>query len=132
MYLGLCFEFSNFPVFCICPMFFMIEWFLMVSTLLLNCTFTGSVVCFSMIVSRIWCNFCFVYDVCNLALVGKGEIRFIYTTTVYCQYLLFRDYFFIMHIDNRFNICYAVITYFHIIFVEYFMIFMVVWKIFLN
>ena len=136
LYLGICFEFFKSPVFlwklCICPMFFMIKWFLMVSITLFKCTFAGSVVYFLMIVSKVWCNVCSAYYVRNLALVGKGTIRFIYTITFYCICFLFRDYFFVMHIDNSFNICYAAITYFHVIFVEYFMIFMVVWKIFLN
>ena len=76
--------------------------------------------------------FCFAYYVRNLTLVLGGTIRFIYRITVYCLCFLFRDYFFLMHIDNWFNICHAAITYFHIIFVDYFMIFMVVWKTFLN
>ena len=96
----------------------------MVSMSLFKCTFAGSAVYFSMIVSKIWCNFCFVYYVPNLALVGKGTIRFIYTITVYCLYFIFCDYFFIMHSGNWFNICHAAITYFHIAFVEYFIIFM--------
>ena len=134
MYLRLCFEFFKSPVFlrkfCICPMFFMIEWFLMVSITLLNCTFTGSVVYFFMIVSKVWCNICFVCYVRNLTLFGKEAIRFTDTITFYCLCFLFRDYFFVINIDNWFNICHAAITYFHVIFVEYFMIFVVVWKIF--
>ena len=112
--------------FCFCRMFFMIEWFLMVFILLFKCTFASSLVCFSKIISKIWCSFCFVYYVRNLALVGKGKIKFIYTFTTYCSCCLFRDSFFIMHIDNWFNICQTAVTYFHIIFVEYLMIFMVV------
>ena len=34
-----------------------------------------------------------------MALVGKGTIRFIYTITFYCFCFLFRDYFFVMHIN---------------------------------
>ena len=136
MYLRFCFEFFKSPVFlrkfCICPMFFMIEWFLMVSITLFKCTFTASVVYFLMIVLKVSCSFCFVYYVRNLALVGKWAIRFIYTITFYCFCFLFRDYFFAMHIDNWFNIYHAAMTCFYIIFIEYFMIFMVVWKNFLN
>ena len=135
LYLRLCFEFFKSPVllrkFYICPMFFMIEWFLMVSILLFKCTLAGSIVWFSMINSNIWCNFCFVYYARILALVGKGAIRFIYTITVYCLCSVFRFYFFIVHTDNWFDICHAATTYYHNIFGEYF-IFMVVWKMFLN
>ena len=70
-------------------MFFMIEWFFMVSISLFKCTFASSVVYFPMIVWKIWCNFCFVYYVRNLALVGNEAIRFIYTTSVYCLCLFF-------------------------------------------
>ena len=131
-----CFEFLKSPQFlrkfCICSMFFMIEWFLMVSITLFKCTFTGSLVYFFLIVSKVWFNFCFVYYVSNLTLVGKGAIRFIYAITFYCFCFLFPDYFFATHIDNWFNICHASMTYFLIFFVEYFLIFMVVWKMFFN
>ena len=89
----LCFEFLKSPVilwkFCICPMFFMIEWFLMVSISLFKSTFAVTVEYFSVIVSKIWCNIMIktrfdVYYVCNFALVGKEAIRFIYTITIYC------------------------------------------------
>ena len=66
---------------------------------LFKCTFAGSVVYFFMIISKVLCNFCFIYYVRNLALVGKGTIRFIYTITFYCFCFLFRDYFFVMHIN---------------------------------
>ena len=136
MYLRFCFEFFKFPVFlrkfCIWNMFFMIEWFLMVSITLFKCTFAGSAVYFLLILLKVWCNFYFTYYVRNLELVGKGTIRFIYTITFHCFCFLFRGNFFVMHVDNWFNICHAAITYFHIIFVEYFMIFVVVWKMFLS
>ena len=103
----------------------------MVSITQFKCTFAGSVVYFFMIIWKVWCNFCFVDYVRNLALVGKGAIRFLYTITFYCFCFLFRDYFFVMNIYNWFNVYHADITYLHIIFVEYFMIFMVVWKMFL-
>ena len=94
LHLRLCIEFLKSPVFlrklCICPMIFMIEWFLMVSISLLKCTFAGSVVYFSMIVSKIWCNFCFVYYVRNLELIGKGAVRLI---TVYCFSVITSLYF---------------------------------------
>ena len=106
--------------FCMCLMFFMIEWFLMVSISLFNCTFAGSVVYFSMIVSEILYNFWFVYYVRNFALVGKEAIRFIYTIKVYYFCFLFRDHICIMHIENWFNICRAAITFFHIIFVIFY------------
>ena len=89
----LCFGFLKSPViirkFCICPMFFVIEWFLMVSISLFKCTFAVTVVYFSVIVSKIWCNIMInirfdVYYVCNFAFVGKEAIRFIYTITIYC------------------------------------------------
>ena len=132
--MGLCFGFFNSLVFlrkfCIYPLFFVIEWFFMVSISLFKLTFIVSVVYFSIIVSKIWCNFCFVYCGRNLALVGKETIRFIYTITIYCLRFPFRDYFFSLHIDNWFNICHAAITYSHIVFAEYFMMFMVVWKMF--
>ena len=119
LYLGICFEFFKSPVFlwklCICPMFFMIEWFLMVSITLFKCTFAGSAVYFLLILLKVWCNFYFTYYVRNLELVGKGTIRFIYTITFHCFCFLFRGNFFVMHIDNWFNICHAAITYFHII-----------------
>ena len=125
MYLRFCFEFFKSPVFlqkfCICPMFFMIEWFLMVSITLFKCTFAGSAVYFLLILLKVWCNFYFTYYVRNLELVGKGTIRLVYTITFHCFCFLFRGNFFVMHIDNWFNICHAAITYFHIIFVEYFM-----------
>ena len=88
----------------ICPMFFMFEWFLMVSISVFKCSFAGSVAYFSMIVSKISCNFYFVYYVRNLALVRKGTIKLIYIIMVSYLCFLFRDYFFIMHIDNWFNI----------------------------
>ena len=50
---------------------------------------------------------------------------------MYCLCFLFHDYFFIMYIDNWVNVFYAAIT-FHIISVEYFIIFMVFWKMQLN
>ena len=104
----LCFELFKSPVFlgkfCIGPMFFMLEWFLMVSISLFKCTFAGSVVYFSMIV-LMW------FLLYNLALVGKGAIKFIYTITVYWSYFPFRDYLFIVHVDNWFNIWFAAITY---------------------
>ena len=132
MYLRLYFEFCKssvfFRKFCICPMLFMIEWFLMVSITLFKCTFANSVVNFFMIVLKFWCNFYFLYYVRNLALVGKGTITFIYTITFYCLC----DYVFVMHIDNWFKICHAAINYFDIIFVQYFIIFLVVWEILLN
>ena len=107
----MCFEFFRYPVFlwkfCICLMFFMTEWFLMVFILLFKCTFAGSLIC--------------------LALVGKGKIKFIHKFTVYCSCYLFRDSFFIMHIDNWFSICQTAVTYFHII-SHYLMIFMAVGK----
>ena len=109
----MCFEFFKSPVFLwkfyIYPMFFMMEWFLMVSILVFKCTFANSVVYFSIIVSKIWCNFCFAYYVCNLALVGKGATIFIYTITGYWLYFLFCYYFFMLHIGNWFNICDAAI-----------------------
>ena len=92
----------------------------MVSITQFKCTFAGSVVYFFMIIWKVWCNFCFVDYVRNLALVGKGAIRFLYTITFYCFCFLFRDYFFVMHIDNWFNICHAAITYFHIIFLIFY------------
>ena len=134
MYLGFCFEFFKSPVslrkLCICSVFFMIERFLMASITLFKGALAGSAVYFFMIISKVWCNFCFIYYVFNWALVGKGVIRFIYIITFYCFCFLFRDYFFVLHVDHWFNICHAAITYFHIIFVEYFMIFTVVWKMF--
>ena len=100
----LCFGFFNSLVFlrkfCIYPLFFVIEWFFMVSILLFKLTFIVSVVYFSIIVSKIWCNFCFVYSGRNLALVGKETISFIYTITIYCLRFPFRDYFFSLHIDK--------------------------------
>ena len=99
------------------------RWCSVVSISLCKFTFADSVVYFSMIISKIWSNYYFVYCVRKLALVRKGAIRFIYTVTVYCLYFLFCDYFFIIYIDNGFNICYAATTYFHIIFVKYLFIF---------
>ena len=67
-----------------------------------------------------------------LALVGKGAIRCIYTSICCLFCFLFRDYFFVMHIDYWVDICHAAITYFRNVLVEHFMISMVVWKMFLN
>ena len=90
MYLGFCFEFCKSSAFlwklCICPMFFMIERFLVVSIKLFKCTFAGSVVYFFMVISKVCYDFCFIYYVRNLALVVKGAIRFIYTITFCCIY----------------------------------------------
>ena len=119
-------------LFYIWPMFFMIEWFLIVSISLFKCIFADSVVNFFMIVSKISCNFFFVCSVCHLALVEKEAVKFIYTSTIYWLCFLFRDYVFIMQIDNWFYVCHAAITCFRIIFAEYFMRFMVVCKMFLN
>ena len=109
----LCFEVFKSPVFlqmfCICPMFFMLEWFLMVSILLFKSSFAGSVVYFSMIVSKIWCNFCFVYNVCNLVLVGKRPIRFIHAITVYC--LCFNTGETNPNVDVRTLLCYFIVNY---------------------
>ena len=135
MYLGFSFELFRslvfFWKFCICPVFFMIEWFLIVSITLFKCTFAGYVVYFFIIIS-VSRNFCFIYYVPHLPLVQKGAIKFIYTITFYCFCFLFRDYFFVMHIDNCLHIFLAATTYFRIVFVEYFLIFTVVWKMFLN
>ena len=48
--------------------------------------------------------FCFVYYVHNLVLVGKRAIRFVYTNTFYCFCFLVRHYYFVVYIDNWFNI----------------------------
>ena len=128
------FEFFKSPVFlqkfCIFPIFCMIEWFLMVSILWFKLISLVPLLYFSMIVSKIWCNLFSVYYIGNLALVGKGTVRFIYTITIHFSCFLFHDYFFIMYVDNWFDVCHAAITYFHIIFVESFTIFMFVWKTF--
>ena len=104
MFLRLSFELFTSPVFLgsfsIYSMFSMSEWFFMVSISLFKCTFAVSVVFFSVIVSKIWCKFCFVYHVGNLALIGKGTIKFNYTIPIYFLCFLYRDYFFIMYIDD--------------------------------
>ena len=104
----------------------------MVSILLFKLISLVPLLYFSMIVSKIRCNLCLVYYIGNLALVGKGAFRFIYTITIHFLCFLLRDYFFIMYVDNWFDVFHAAITYFHIIFVESFMIFMFVWKTFLK
>ena len=86
-------------------------------------TFAGFVVCFSMIVSRIWCIFCFVHDADNLALAVRGAIRFIYIFAICFLCFLFCNYVLIMllcllMIDLMFSMQ------LQLIFVKYFMIFM--------
>ena len=100
MVLEIAFEYVKSPVFlekfCICPIFFLIEWFFMISISLFKYVFACSVVYFSSIVSKIWCNSCFAYYVGNLSLIVVGTIRLFYTITIYCLCFLFRNYVYVM------------------------------------
>lgn len=98
--------------------------FLWIDFLFPHRAFTGSAVHFSFLVLKIWLNFGFSYYVDNFTLVGS--IRF--TCTIYFFSLIISLIY--IYIDNWFDIFTAAITDFHIISVEYLMVFTVVEKIF--
>lgn len=116
----------GFLKFCIFSSFFFLDWFFMVSSSLFKGAFTGSTAHLPFIVLKIWCNFFFVYHVGNLAWVRKRA------SGLFVQLQFFCDSFFIMFIDNWFDVCTAAITHFYIIPIEYFMVFMVAGKMLLD
>ena len=88
LYLWFCIDSFKLPVFlqkfCIFTMFFLMELFFSDSIAIFKIALPGSVAYFSVkdFSMKIWCNFRFVYYVCNLALIRKETFRFIYTTTI--------------------------------------------------
>ena len=56
--------------------------FFVVFKSLFQCAFASSIVYFSMVVSKIWYNFCIAHYIGNLALVREA-IKFIYTITTF-------------------------------------------------
>ena len=84
-------------------------------------------------------DLCFM--LCNLALVGKGPVRFIYTITIYFVFpfqwlILYYVYWWLIWClpcnNNLHIIKYSTkIMWNHVIFVEYLMIVMVVWQMLL-